>query len=244
MIRAVFFDLDDTLTDDDGSMQFSMERAAAMVCCRRPGLSVAEVVDAYTRESDAVWTAFAREQASGKAAEPNTGYRLRCESWRRGLRLLGVEDEELTQCAVAEYARLREETVYLLPETLDVLQWVRGRFRTAIITNGPTDLQRPKLRRLGLEPLVDHVVISEEFGVGKPNPTIFVHTAKALGVQPTECMMVGDNFGCDICGAHDAGMRSVWIQLDGRTQPVGAREPDYTIHGLRELVGILDGTKG
>jgi len=238
-IRAVIFDLDDTLTDDDTSFRESVVGTANEVARQRAGVSASELVEAYWRESAAVWTAFDIEMRAGRAPQTDTGDRLRHESWRRALLACGVAEEGLVRRAVIEYARWRNRTLQLAPGAEQVLDALRPALRTAIITNGPTEMQRAKLRQFDLEGRVDYSVIAEEFGVGKPNPAIFLHVADALEVTPGKCIMVGDYLDHDVAGAHAAGMRAVWVNCHARQVPAGSPVPDFIIVHLRQVLDIV-----
>jgi putative hydrolase of the HAD superfamily len=88
----------------------------------------------------------------------------------------------------------------------------------ALVTNGPPDIQRLKLAQTGLAGHFEAVVISGELGLGKPDPGVFLHAVRALGVTPTDAVMVGDSWERDIEGALSAGLRAVWIS-HGRDAP-------------------------
>ena len=65
--------------------------------------------------------------------------------------------------------------------------------RTALLTNGPSWMQRHKVELLGLEPQLDAIGISEEIGVAKPDPAAFAGALELLGTAPQETVMVGDH---------------------------------------------------
>lgn len=92
----------------------------------------------------------------------------------------------------------------------------RAGWRLGVVTNGPSLLQRGKVTHMGLEELVDAVIISGEVGIDKPDPAIFALAADRLRVPAGSGWMVGDNPESDIGGAHQAGLRSVWLHR-GRT---------------------------
>lgn len=108
-----------------------------------------------------------------------------------------------------------------------------------LLTNGAPDLQQEKIDSIpGIADYFDHIIISGTFGAGKPAPSIFQHAMELLGISPEEGMMVGDNLDTDIKGAGGIGMRSVWINHEGRTAPAG-NLPTYEIGRLSELLDIL-----
>ena len=235
----MLFDLDDTLIDDTASFRRAAAATAAEITDARPGPSADELAEAYIREATAVWTAFDLEQRNGRAAAADTGDALRHESWRRALRACGMNDEGLLRRAVISYAEWRRTTVEVLPGAEQVLDALRGIVRTAVVTNGAADVQRWKLRQLGLEGRVDYTIVSEEFGRNKPHPAIFLHAAEKLGAEPSRCLVVGDSLRADIAGAKAAGMWAAWVNREGDELPKHAARPDFVIEGPGEVLDIL-----
>ena len=96
--------------------------------------------------------------------------------------------------------------------TLATLQQ-RG-FLLGVATNRPWggNSFRDDLRTLGLLDYLDHraIAVSADLGVRKPNPALFLHALKGVGVAPEEAAMVGDSLRKDILGAQALGMISVW----------------------------------
>jgi HAD superfamily hydrolase (TIGR01549 family) len=105
---------------------------------------------------------------------------------------VGVSDSELvnqfTESFKAVFSTLHKPFADVRP-ALDILD----EKRLAVVTNGTSDLQRTKLKVSGLDPRFDAIVISAELGFGKPDPRIFEMTLKQIGVEPQECLMVGDS---------------------------------------------------
>ena len=89
--------------------------------------------------------------------------------------------------------------------------------KTGIITNGHTHIQLRTLLALNLDKLVDDYLISDSEGTRKPDQAIFELAVQRLDVETEECMFVGDSAVSDICGAMQAGMKrrvvSKWIHL-------------------------------
>lgn len=86
--------------------------------------------------------------------------------------------------------------------------------KTAIVTNitpDRLDSQRAKIKALGLEEIMDAIIMSGEIGIHKPDRRIYEYAAEALGVSPSECVFVGDDPTSDIKGAVGADMDAVWI---------------------------------
>jgi putative hydrolase of the HAD superfamily len=91
---------------------------------------------------------------------------------------------------------------------------------------------------LRLNELVDAVLISEAEGLRKPDARLFHRAAEGLGMQPQDCLFVGDNPSADILGAHDAGMETAWFRRN-QTWPSHLRpNPGPTIERLSEMLGL------
>ena len=109
-----------------------------------------------------------------------------------------------------------------------------------VVTNGPTEMQWAKVRNTGVAELVGAVVVSEEFGVNKPDPAIFSHALSLIGANPSEALFVGDNTVADIGGASAVGMRTAWMS-HGRSWTIESYSPDHVIENVwdvRPLLGI------
>ena len=109
--------------------------------------------------------------------------------------------------------------------------------KLGIISNGSTNMQEQKIRQLGITHLMDEVLISEREGLRKPDRKIFERALERLRVVPAEAWFVGDHPFVDVHGAFEAGLTSVWRYTPHWKRP---EVPAYEIHGLDELVRILD----
>lgn len=86
-----------------------------------------------------------------------------------------------------------------------------GGWTCVIVTNGRTAQQEAKIRRTGLDRLVQGWVISENAGCKKPDPEIFHAAAEAGGAPLTGAWVIGDSAHADIAGADALGLRSIWV---------------------------------
>ena len=97
-------------------------------------------------------------------------------------------------------------------QTLDALQ--KKGYTLALLTNGPSQHQRNKIKSLQLEKWFSkkHWFISEELGIAKPNPKVFEQVRIALQKQQQECVMIGDSLTNDIIPAQQAGWHTIYYQ--------------------------------
>lgn len=112
--------------------------------------------------------------------------------------------------------------------------------RLGIVSNGETVFQQRHIAALGLDELVDAVLVSQAEGLRKPDPRLFQLAATRLGVAPAHCLFVGDNPQADVLGAHAAGMRSAWFRCGQQWPAQLAPNPGATVERLAEVLALLD----
>ena len=91
-------------------------------------------------------------------------------------------------------------------------QCVKNKIKICIVTDLTTDIQFRKIVQLGLDKYVDFITTSEEVGVEKPHPYIFIKSLEKLNMTVNEVVMIGDDFNKDIVGAMNLEIQ--WIQLN------------------------------
>ena len=115
--------------------------------------------------------------------------------------------------------------------------------RIGMITNGDRTFQQAKLDAMGLDGRIEHLVTSGEFGIAKPDPSIFAHACAGFGVHPAQAMYIGDRLATDAIGAADAGLSGVWLNRSGETDAAQtaaiAASGVAMIRGLAELPQLL-----
>ncbi len=110
-------------------------------------------------------------------------------------------------------------------------------YKVGVITNLRRDLSQ-MLQQVGLYSYLDFIVGSEEAGVEKPHPPIFMAALKRAGAAPEEVVHVGDQVRSDVMGALGVGMQAVLIDRSGYGPDA---EDCIKISSLSELSGILEG---
>jgi putative hydrolase of the HAD superfamily len=115
-------------------------------------------------------------------------------------------DEEL-DLIYTGYLRHYEASWVAYPDARPALEVARSNgWRISVLTNGSTTQQNAKLAAIGLADLVDVVCTSESLGVSKPDPQAYLRTCVALGVEPADSVMIGDNLALDVVAAREAGL--------------------------------------
>lgn len=187
MIRAVAFDLDDTLAVTDRPRERLLETAA-----ERAGVDLtfdrADYVDAH------------REHSGGRSRRPV---------------FEALVDGDDAAALTRAYREAVAESIRPVEGAGALLEDLRGRYRLGLLTDGPDGTQRDKLRRLEWTGAFDSVVVTGAAGAPKPDVGSFEALCADLGVAPGETLYVGDNPERDVAGAAAAGIRPVQVLYDG-----------------------------
>lgn len=218
-VTLISLDLDDTLLDSDALAQMRIEAAAVVARGLVPG------VDEATLE---------RAMHESVTANPVTVGRIPAF-----LTTIGVDPQSPEGAAIRdEYNRVFIPALEWIEGAQDVLERLRDRYTVAVVTNGPTRMQWPKVWKFGIQTLADYIVVSGDLGYPKPDPRIFEHLLKQAGVDASKAAHVGDSIHSDIAGARAAGMTSIWYPPKKRApDEVGEHRPDAVIERLEELLG-------
>lgn len=225
--RAVFFDVDDTLYDFARSMDYAFEHLRVAF----PDVLGQHAVE---RVAASYWRYYRGYPEHAKVDLINSDPDLfRRTMWAGALAGLGLDEDESARAwlraqhpTVSSYGdpdgfarvltaefqqhRPRHWRQAMYPGARELLLDLKGKRVLGAITNGPAAVQRPKLEALSyLDYFPEELVfVSGEFGVRKPDPSIFLAAAKAAGVEPHECVMVGDAREFDM-PAKAVGFRTV-----------------------------------
>ena len=232
ILRAILFDLDDTILDDSGCVERSWTDAC-QDCCAAMGADGTAKVRAAIREAGEWYWSDPERHRTG---------RLDMKAARRrvallGLERLGIADDALAESIALAYARYREARLAVLPGALDTLQWFkRMGCAMALITNGSRRMQRLKIERFGLDAFFDAILVEGELGFGKPDPRVYELALSQLQRSPGETWMVGDNLEWDVAAPQALGIHGIWVDADGRGVPPEAPvQPHRVIRSITEL---------
>ncbi|MFW5956547.1 MAG: HAD family hydrolase [Halorhabdus sp.] len=157
---------------------------------------------------------------------------------RRGFRTFAAEqgyDATVGEAVAEAFTDERDHTnVEFLPGAERAFEYVREHYEVAIVTNGDPWMQSQKLAGLGIADRVETVVHGGHDAPYKPDPEPFAVALSTLGVDAGRAIHVGNSLESDVVGAHNAGVRSVWLDGQGPADPDPA--PHYRITSMGELV--------
>jgi putative hydrolase of the HAD superfamily len=228
---AILLDLDDTIL-----AYGDPEECWRTVCGRFVSLisvsGVEELLDAINSVREWYWGDLERHR-QGRLRLLDARREIVAEAFSR----LGIDAPNVA-CDLADaYAEMREERAEPFLGAIDTLQHFRNRgVRLGLVTNGGSEMQRGKLKRFGLEPYFDCILIEGEFGAGKPDENVFLYMLEQFGVAASDTWMVGDDLQRDISGAQALGLFTVWVDWRGDGLPVSSPViPDRIVRSITEL---------
>jgi len=214
-VRAVLFDLDDTLYPEIEFVHSGFRAVAAAMA------------ETFGGTPEAVAAALERTlEAEGRGAVFDRALARR-NAWSEGrvLRALWIY-------------RTHAPSISLWPSAVRVLERLRrSGIRTGVLTDGMGSVQRRKIEALGLDALVDAVVCSDELGPGrgKPHGAGYVVLLETLGIGPRDAAYVGNDAAKDFVWPNRSGMLSVELRRPGFA-PLEVPET----HRAKRIVSSLD----
>lgn len=216
-IKAVLFDLDDTLYGDFATCDRLGLQAAGRYVAQAAGLDASQAAEAMHRGR-----LMLRDTCKD---EPESHDRVLFAKW--GLESMGVNPIPYAEGMHAAYWETVLHTMERREGVFELLTRLKeANIPVGICTNMLADIQIRKLCLLGLADICGTLITSEEAGLDKPHAPIFQLAVNRLGVPAQETLMVGDNFNHDVRGALAAGLQAMWLNVHGQPVPV-ADTPAY-----------------
>jgi len=221
-VRAIAFDLDNTLWDVEPVLERAEARLAAWLRqhCPRMALSRAEM-------------RAAREQLALR--EPHNAHDvsyLRITALAAHAREHGY-DEGIASQAFEVFLAARNQ-VELFPDVTPALARLQRRYALASLSNGNADLAR-----IGLGSVFSVSLNAGQIGAAKPQRRCFERLAQELQLTAARIAYVGDDPQLDVAAAHAAGLRTVWMNRRAREWPQQLAPADLTVRDCAQLVAVL-----
>lgn len=227
MIKAVIFDLDDTLYDYETINQQAME-AVCQKFTKILEISLEEFKEAFQ------WG----KQETKRTMHDCASRHNRIIYFQKASEYLQINPIEYTLDMYETYWGHMLEHMTLFPGVLEMLEHLkRENIKIAVCTDLTAHIQHRKLKKLGIWEYIDVLVTSEEADAEKPDKRIFELIIKKLHMQPQELLYVGDNLKKDIIGSRDAGMLPIWFNIKGNGKTCGAASTE--IKSFQELEKVI-----
>lgn len=241
MLKALFFDMDETLCDTQKANATATGLLAWEVKARHgEAVDGQAFAEAYVKGIYRVWDE--RQQARYlPIIEQQSEAAFRVQLIRDLLQEQGVTEVDQRDAIHLQdkFDRDRLDAFDFYPGIVEFLAEARELFTLVVITNGPEFSQVPKVEKLKLASHVDYIIIGGQEPEQKPARSIFEKALKLAGCKASEAIHVGDSLAADIAGAHSTQITSVWIQ---HQQPLDAElgmEPHHTLMHPSEIPALI-----
>lgn len=221
MIKAIIFDLDNTLLDFVKMKQFSVK--AAITAMNEAGLEVDEkkayedIFDLYIErgwENQQVFDDYLNQT-------------------------VGKVSNKILAAGIVSYRRAREATLVVYPNVNKTLiQLIKMGINLAVVSDAPSREAWMRLYYLNLHHVFDPVLTFDDTGVRKPSPKPFQMALDYLKIKPNEAIMIGDWPERDVVGAKEIGMKTIFARY-GDTFGTVDSGADWDVNNVYEVVNII-----
>ena len=258
-ITTIIFDLDDTLLWDKKSIKTAFEKTCQYAATKYD-IDPEQLEEAVRKEARKLYESYETydytvliginpfEGLWGTFDDPTDSFQkmknivpnYRKDAWTNGLKALGIDDEAFGAELGERFVEERKKHPFVYDDTYQVLDALKGKYQLVLLTNGAPSLQNLKLTLTPeIRPYFDHVIISGDFGKGKPDASLFEFMMEKAGITADEGIMVGDNLKTDILGSSRVGMRNVWINRENNLQNPDI-QPTYEVSSLTEFLQLVE----
>ncbi|MFM0877690.1 HAD family hydrolase [Streptococcus suis] len=228
-MKALIFDVDDTLYDQIQPFERALERHIEVA---REQIELLYL--SFRRYADEVFEATATGKMSLKDSHI---YRM-----KHALADFGYQVSDATALAIQIDYDYFQGQIELSPVFPEIFSWCQAQgIAMGIITNGPYRHQLRKIRTMGLVNWfeLEHVLISGQVGITKPNPAIFQLMEERLGMSGEDICYLGDSFENDVVGAKAANWKAIWFNHRKRVEPIAPYQADKVVTDWDELVEVI-----
>lgn len=231
--KDLFIDFDDTLYDTHGNAVIALQELYDY-------FSLGDYFDSIDDFTVPYWTANIELWGQYSKGEIERDY-LIVERFRRPLSCgkgltptreycLEVSDKFLDFCSCKEN---------LIPGAREFLDYVHGKYRLHLCSNGFHEVQYKKLNASDTARYFDTIILSEDAGVNKPNPLFFEYALEKSGADKASTVMIGDNYNTDILGARSAGIEQIYFNKWNESHIAEDKDLVCEVKDLRELCSLL-----
>ena len=221
MIKAIIFDLDNTLLDFVKMKQFAVK--AAITAMIEAGLDVDEekaykdIFDLYVEkgwENQQVFDDYLNQT-------------------------VGKVSNKILAAGIVSYRRAREATLLVYPNVNKTLiELIKTGIQLSVVSDAPSREAWMRLYYLNLHHVFDPVLTFDDTGVRKPSPKPFEMALDILQAKPEEVLMIGDWPERDVVGAKQIGMKTIFARY-GDTFGTVDSGADWDVNDIYDLVGIV-----
>lgn len=202
--KHIFFDLDHTLWDFDRNCSETLDELYVHYNFHELGLFTPEQFrDVYIEVNKRMW-----KQYNHGEIDRDT---IRTKRFPAALLRLGMKKEQIPADINARYMSICPTKSNLFPYTMEILNYLKSRYKLHILTNGFRETQSIKIKSSRIASYFMEVINSEISGFLKPSKEIFQYAMNKVKASCRECIMIGDDLEADIMGARNAGIDHIFF---------------------------------
>lgn len=224
-ITDVFFDLDHTLWDFDKNSEMAFDRIFKN---RFPEIKIQDFIEKYVPINQECWRLYQNDKINHVELRYN---RLKFSFDALNFQ---ISDEDINAVA-NDYIEFLTDNNHLFDGALEVLDYLKPKYKLHIITNGFANVQDKKINNAALSGYFETITNSELAGVKKPNSIIFDYAVNLAKASKSNSIMIGDCLDADVNGALNAGLDAIFFN----DKKVEAPENIKQINHLLELKKYL-----
>lgn len=226
----ILIDLDDTLIDTATNTKETVKEIYNDYHLNEYFATFDEFFPFYSANVSKLWDKYNKGQI--------TKDEIQKERFAVSLRQLEGFNDERIQIINEDYIGRVMKKEALVEGAIDLLEYLKPKYKLHILSNGFTEMQYTKMESAGISfGHFENIILSDKVGVNKPHPDIFRFALAKTGAKANETIMIGDNILTDIKGALDSGIDQIWYNPEDKS-PKGFK-PTYTVMKLSEIENIL-----
>lgn len=227
--EVLFFDLDHTLWDYDKNSTEALSDLFEKYELEAAGdITLDHFLKTFEKVNTKLWNNYNKGHIGRDYIRENRFVQI--------LETFGIKDENMSNYMSEEYLNLCPQKTHLFPYTLEVLNYLKERYRLFILTNGFNDVQHIKITNSKLDTFFEGMITSDSSGHRKPSKEIFDYAMLQAKTKNHQSLMIGDNLTTDIKGAQTAEIDTVFFNPHKNKHKAAI---NYEIDCLSQLMDIL-----
>lgn len=218
-IKHVFFDLDHTLWDFDKNSALTFQKIFNL---NQLEINFKKFIAVYEPTNYKYWKLYREE----KVTKPQLRYGRLKDTFNA--LTISISDALINKLS-EDYITHLTTFSHLYEGTIELLEYLKPKYKLHIITNGFEEAQENKMQNSNIRHYFSTVTNSEMVGVKKPNPKIFKFALQQAHAQVAESIMIGDNLEADIQGADNIGFKTILFDYKN----------EYTSNDYKSVTSLL-----
>ncbi|OHT44706.1 YjjG family noncanonical pyrimidine nucleotidase [Flavobacterium tructae] len=218
-ITDVFFDLDHTLWDFDKNSEMAFDR---IFKSKYPEIKTEDFIEKYAPINQECWKLYQNDKI--------THLELRYNRLKFSFDALNctMSDESINEIA-NDYIEFLTDNNHLFEGAIEVLEYLKPKYKLHIITNGFANVQDKKINNAALSGYFETITNSELAGVKKPNSIIFDYALSAAKASKENSVMIGDCLDADVNGALNAGLDAIFFNEKRIEAPQNIKQVNHLL---------------